>query len=383
MNKLLIITEQIGNSAAGIVSEEWVKVFLNNDIKCQVVCKNFKTKYVNEKSILKLDENISTTQLNKVKYIIFNRDVSRDKWIKNIFKKYIEKIVYFNPDKILVIAAGQTDSMLRLGNNISNTLNKSYHVHYLDAIPAPECWGVNPLFRNAIKKSIDKYYNKSYSISATNETMLKYLNNLYNKKPNIVSDVIYNPAVGDFNNYKINKNYALYLGNLSKVRNGKTLFEAMSKIAVLFPNFNFIFAGNNKAIITSSAKHYGIDKNIKIYDYIENTDEILKYAKILIDIDIESEGDVFISSKFNRYLNTNKPILNISSSNSPTAKIIKEFNSQSIISVRHCTSDIIDAISYLIQFKMTDREVNKRAEIARRFNINNLYLKLYNILKSN
>jgi len=369
MKKIFIVTGNIGKSPAGIVTEEMINGLLKAGAELQIVCNRCYASLEGNVVVDEFPEKKEITQLHKILYILLNRDPRWTNWISRVAGEARKKADTFNPDFILGIAAGQTDRIPALASKVSELCGKPLHLHAVDAIPSPEAWGVNPYLRKAIQKSVKLFFKNADSLSLTNDVMLDYQLDIAGRNKTERTFTFYNPYRGHFihGDSDAEKPYALYLGSLNVVRHARQLVAAMKLISITHPEFRLFFVGTDREIIESYFAGGDIPENITVFDWTDDPETFIRKASVLVDIDIDRAGDVFMSSKLVRYLNSDIPILSITQTNSPASKILSNAG-EGIQVVPHQAAEIHGALTKLLK-RSKETDLNKRLQIVKLFDL--------------
>jgi glycosyltransferase involved in cell wall biosynthesis len=297
--------------------------------------------------------------------------------MKRIVQKNLDSIKDFKPQKIFVVAAGQSHLVPELGYKVARLLDTNYHLHTLDAIPSPACWGVAPVLSKAVGKSVTKYFANANSFSATNKVMLDYLVK-YHELPNEQKKgVVYNPISDEFIYQSKPGNYALFLGNLNSQRNGKALLHGIANIQKIIPYFKFLFLGTSEDVISNQFINNKVPDNIEIRSFVKDPNLLIERANFLIDVDIDGVDDVYISSKLIKYLNSDIPILSISNADSPSRKLLNEYAGPDIITCCHSPKNVEQNIFFGLNNQL--KRTKEREQFAEKFDIKNLSYELKSI----
>src|SRR5690606_22476348 len=142
----------------------------------------------------------------------------------------------------------------------------------------------------------------------------------------VPSEVIYNPVYDKMTlrceNYNGEK-YLLYAGKINIKRHPKLLIQVMIMLEEILPELKLYFLGTGQNEILNNCSENKFPQNIKVFDWSDKPEEYMKNALALVDVDINKKEDVFISGKLMSYLNSNIPILSITTEDSPSSKLLK------------------------------------------------------------
>lgn len=265
------------------------------------------------------------------------------------------------------------------GRMISKQAGCKHAVHSVDAIPPPG-WPGNKLYYNGVKRLVKKYLKNIDGFFTTNNQMLNYQLTTFEPKKEIVTADIYNSIDREFTYLPESREDSfnfVYTGKIYGLRNPSYLLHAFEKLLKKFPNARLIFIGtwrNGKSFPELNAN---TEKNIDILPHQDELTKFYKEATALIDIDIEMEGDVFMSSKIVNYLPFNRIIISQTGANSPSREIFR--NISSIFQCDHNADQLYHAMVKAILEK-DQMGYADRADIAQEFNVENVARKLHELL---
>ena len=295
--------------------------------------------------------------------------------------KYLDTISNFHPDIVLTFSSCDAFSIIQLGNLISKQFSIPHHVHAVDALPAPECWGENRFLRKSKINYIRRLSADIQIFTSSNKQMLEYQLGLINNH-NLLSDVIYNPINTEFicSNNKTKIITILYVGSLmsnSKGRNGIQYYKSIIHFKDI-SKYQFIFLGTGLDVKNTFNDIYPLPSNVHFISWTDNIDEYIKNSSLLIDIDIDADNDVFLSSKLIKYLNSDLPIISITGTNSPATNLLA-VNGLGTLIISHDPELIKNSI---INFDSIHIDLNTRHEYIQQFMINNIISDIMNIYAS-
>ena len=155
-------------------------------------------------------------------------------------------------------------------------------------------------------------------------------------------------------------------------------FKAISQIDCL-SNFEFIFIGTKPEVINKYIELFSIKNKCIYVPWVDSVDEYISDASLLIDIDIDAENDVYLSSKLIKYLNSDVPILSITGNNSPSRKLVSQ-KGLGVICVHHDFNLIKSSILSLHTIQVN---LDIRLKFLSKFSVNNVLnglMQLYSAL---
>lgn len=336
---ILVIVESIGKTAAGIMAEEFFSELITKNPETLIICNDAITNKIPNEKIIEL--RLSPIQHNRIDHFLLittKKDWRGGVWVIKGLNKFNNLNLKFKPDIILSFISSSGFHILKLGYEISKKLIIPFAIHAVDPLPSTPSWGKNPFLRKAIMSVIKPYFEHASLISATNEAMINYqLKVLGLDKKNKNTAVIPNPS--QFCKLSNDKNSSrrtisfLYLGSLYLKRSAEKIIKAFINFSNKQPLTNLYFVGN---ISNVNKKYYSdICENIFFSDWTDNPIEYISKSDVLIDIDADIEGDVFMSSKLPFYLNIDKIVLSITPKNSPARIILENLPETTVLSEHH------------------------------------------------
>lgn len=355
MVNLLVICENIGKSATGIVIESFLKYLDNSkELNLIIICNQNYSDYAFKDLRLIGFEKQHVNFYYKLSLIFFGKEPGSNAWVKEGLNKLGDTKI----DIIIALTSAYSIRSFQLAFEISRKKHIPYVLHALDPMPSPKAWGEHPVLRYGIKKSVRPYYKSAALISASNRQMIAYQCNqlgLNDKK----TTFFYNPSnSGKDNSFQALQTLNgkkeikfLYLGTLYDKRSPACILDALEQLYQKGFQVSFSFVGNiNSVRIKELLKGYSF---VKLLPFQDNPDQIISEHDILVDIDADIEDDVFISSKLNFYLAIPRPILCVTPENSPSAILVKDCGSSVIVSI-HKSESIYQAIFELLKQKKID-----------------------------
>jgi glycosyltransferase involved in cell wall biosynthesis len=144
------------------------------------------------------------------------------------------------------------------------------------------------LLREYLNKKI---LPKAYRIIAESKDLKKKIINLYKLNPNSIIVIPNLPSIflrKKINIKKINKkfnylkNFYFYPAQYWEHKNHKIILDAVKKLKSKKRNINFVFCGKDKGnlkYIYKKIHEYGIEENIKIYNYLKDEELLVLYKR--------------------------------------------------------------------------------------------------------
>jgi glycosyltransferase involved in cell wall biosynthesis len=369
--KILILTENVGQTAPGIVFEKLIQgLSIHHDLT--VLSANFE----------------SSSDLSKVKNVIISRKLNIH---QRIFKllialfgvnpydlywsvKSIRKLNDLSSTKfdiILSFISFHHYKGLIAGHFYSKNGKIKHAVHSLDAIPPPG-WPKNRLYSRGVKRLIRCYLRNVDVFFTTNPQMLDYQLGTFKHKMGLLTNVIYNPGQVDpkiFKHCEFDTNNFVYTGGIYQVRKADYIVAGFQRLLKSHPNSKLQFVGSQLPEDLLSMLYENEYKKIEIVPFTKNLDPYYEKATALIDIDADIENDVFLSSKMPNYLMINRIIICETGTNSPSRHLFKGINS--IIQCDHDADQLYLAMKMAIKMRNTV-SFDDRSQVVKLFKLENI-----------
>jgi len=374
--KILIITENVGGTAPGIVFERLIKgISKIHDV--DVLTSDF------DPSIEKFEiNNLITINRQKVhprihKFLISIFGISPLDWIwskKSIFHVRDQKY-----DLVISLISFHHYSALLLGNIFTKQFKVRFMVYSVDANPAPLGWSKDNLYFRMVKKMMAKYLPQADYFFSANEQMLAYQLKTFKGKETLVTGVLFNPNFGKLIKYDFkNRNYCfLYTGGIYGVRKVEYVINGFRKFLASYPNSSLEFVGSSipKDVLDVLSK----EERAKIifHPFTKNLKPFYERSTALLDIDADLENDVFLSSKIINYIAVNRIIISETGPNSPSRKLFKGI--PSIIQCDHNEDAIAEAMKRAINLYQ-DVDFYDRSKVLSLFDLNSIVSNLNRII---
>lgn len=307
--------------------------FQHAGLQCRVICNTWEGK-TNEEVEIASTEKGHTTNARWAKFgiILIGRDYiayNHEREVKRLLaneKKHVDIVLSY-------VHMGDF-SPIQLGYWYANKSKKPYWIHTVDPLPSVKGWGEKPIFRRAVKRSLQRYFDRADVCSANNEAMLQYQVERMDFKGETFC--LYTPFVGTAASLEqdaskpTDKTVLLYAGSFYGKRRPEPLLEAFLHYTSKNDKVELWIAGRNNIDINSYGANPGA-KRIKLLGFVSNIEELYQKSDILIDIDANIPGDVFISGKLVEYLQKDKIILSITPKGSPTEAWLSEVPVSTVI----------------------------------------------------
>jgi hypothetical protein len=355
MKKLLIIVEDIGVTAPGIVFERLiielmkkseVDVFCVNNLsldlaECSKInsinCFFVKSKLINMLSRL-LMRFFSFDLMSMLIALFLRKKINKTITIKH---KY---------DGLIAFVSHSHYSSLLVAENIKkNIVGAKYLAYFVDAIPAPIGWikeNENIKLKNFI---INRLRNVDI-LCSSNEMMLKYQLSMIDPNRLPKSGVLYNPSITqqvDLPHCDNLKKVFLYTGSIYGPRKVSYLFLALKKILSIRDDVYIVFVGSNIPVDQFNLLSNSEKTHVICHDFTENLIGFYENSIALLDINSDLIDDIYLSSKVIGYLGVNRLIISESVDNSPPAILFS--NIPSILRCDHNPDSIFNCMTYAIE----------------------------------
>ncbi len=365
--KLLIIANDIGHSAPGIVYQTIIgELIKTNDIDIILVEHNdcIDSSINVLPSVNRFFEH---PRLSNLSMSLLGRIITDDLWVFRQ-KKKINKRRIKDYDAIISFVSNFNYKGILLGNYLSRKNRIKWVIYSVDAIPAPIGWAKDNLLHRNTEKFINKYIYRCDAFFSANEQMLKYqLNNLssFNKFTGIMYTPYRNNSIPAPKSDDVT---FLYTGSLYGPRKKEALLDGFRLFLKYKPLSKLIFVGNFSMQGFEKYKDLLDDKKLLLYSHTSNLFDFYKSSTVLIDINAYFDNDVFLSSKIVNYLPMNRPIISITGLNSPSRNIFTE--DPTIIHCKHEPTEICNAMIQTTELK--DFDSCWRKKYIEMFSVNNV-----------
>jgi len=364
---ILILTMNIGGNAPGVSFERLISGLSDyHNIDVFTVLNNA-TNYFTHVNSIEVVPYIDMPGFRKSQLILLLGLNPFDLlWAHNVKNRIRKKKGKY--DIIISFVSNEHYAGLIAGVILSKILKTKLAAFSVDAIPAPLGWSIDNLYFRSCRKFIDKYLSKVDILFAANKKMLDYQKSFL-KNSNIVFDVVYNPSPPQLCVYKEAKEHIfLYTGEIYQVRRVKYLFKALQLILKEYPQVELHFVGSRIPVEEFEILNATERDAIRIYPWTHDLNSFYERSYCLIDIDADIENDVYLSSKINNYVMTNRPILCETGKNSPSRQIMHGI--PSILQCNHNSEEIYYCMKKVIENPITN--FSDRKEIIKLFSIDNI-----------
>lgn len=378
--KVLVVVEDIGRTAPGIVFERLIRELSR---RCQVdlivseYCPSLKLDNVSEISIVK--KKYVHPKLSFLFFSIFTLDFTDFAWCRKILKRIENKNKY---DIVFSLIASSRMTSLIVSHLFKNSSVKRV-VYSVDAIPAPKWWSGSELHYNVFLRMMKKYLSRIDLLFLSNGQMMQYMKNILSSKNNMEYEVLYTPSTEGlkyFQYVKCETYNFVYTGGIYGPRKASYLLAGFKKLLEKYPNSKLQFVGSR--ISNDILIQYDNDflRCIEIIPRVDDLDPFYEKAVALIDIDADVDNDVFISSKMSNYLVVNRLIISETGRNSPSRNLFKGIDS--IMQCDHDSEQLYNAMKKAIEMEKNVNVYADRNDVIRLFSVKDIVDKLMNIFQS-
>lgn len=374
--KILIITDQVGRTAPGIVFERLILgLSWANEIDLCVSNLESSLNFSKVKRIYRFRKNNYFPRFNKFLFTFFGIHVFDSFSALNAIKS-LSKDEIIKYDFVFVFLSFNHYSSLLAGIHLKKNFQKRLIVYSVDAIPAPIGWLKNDMFYFSLTNFIKKCYDYVDVLYSSNPKMLEYQLKVLNNKNFIYTGILLSPNLIEKSNYPLSNDGIyrfVYTGGIYGLRTSKYLLEGFNLLLKYYPQSKLIFVGTKFDDNTLSFIENHFSENVEIYPFASDLSKFYKDSTALIDIDASVDNDVFLSSKIVNYLMINRIIICETGSNSPSRFLFEGVGS--IIRCDHNSEELCDAMKKAIQIQF-NIDFEDRKDVISKFNLNNVIEKL-------
>lgn len=341
--KILVIASSTGNTAPGKVFSKYLSLMEKDKCVDIDVISNDSSVNATYMKLKKIHPRIKKISVSYFGCDIFDYFQAKE-YMKKMEKRY---------DIVFSMMSANHFFPLYFGYFYKKKFKDVQWINYsVDAIPAPEGWGLSKSYSDGLIRMIKKFLINVDHLYFSNQVMLSYqlelLGNCFNGK----SGVLYTLPHHDYIELLPKQNKRpftlLYTGGIYQARRVDQLLLALEKLVLEGIDIQLNFVGTNPAAVDLSIISEKASSKIKFFGYATDLLPFYQEADLLIDIDAAIENDVFISSKFFNYLMINRNILCITSQDSPTMQLVKEKNLSGIFFSTHYSDEIANKLSSVI-----------------------------------
>lgn len=369
--KILIITEEFGKSANGLVAENIAKGLVK-DAEVDVITDQYSPLGdVDCNVFVRRKYNKSRIQFLSVKYL--GLDILSHWWPLSMPPQICRKY-----DLILSIVSMGHYASMRIGRDFKTKYGGRFFAYFVDAVPAPVPFRNDLLYIDKVGTYIRKYCDNVEVIFSATQEMSDYQKSII-ENPEILFSELYNPSkTNELVSFREKSNDIVftYTGNIYPPRNPKYILEAFSKLLETYPNAKLQIIGNRMKYYFDSFTEklpQDVQKQILKLPFQPNLQDIFQNSTALIDLGCEVENDVYMSNKINGYFSYCRPIICETSAKSPAARIFKDM--KSVLLCNHNADDIYKAMIQVVT-SMEDVDYTERYRILNDMSISGVSRKI-------
>lgn len=363
--KFLILTENLGKTAPGIVFERLVNEIASRH-EVVVCCLNDYTQEGGGRVHSRCSDddvigNRIMTPSTKARLSRLSLSLFGDDWSARINARALRRVYEGSGanlgvfDYIFSLVSFRHTSPLLLAEQLVDAVGGQKSIAYfVDAIPAPLGWSEDNLEFRGLKRFAVQRVKHLDVLFSSNAQMLDYQLRLLEERLSVRGGVLFNPISCGPKNFPPpprDKHNFLYTGGIYGKRTAKHLFNALKKVLRVNPNVYLVFVGTQISEQELCVLDDWERSHVVIESFVRDLDPFYKDAVALIDIDADMDNDVFLSSKVTNYLPVNRIILSETGSNSPASKLLGGL--ESIVQCAHDPDEIAECIIKVVEMSLS------------------------------
>lgn len=367
--KILVIAQNIGRTAPGIVFEALIKN-LSERTTLDVICSNYYPSSdlpkIRHKQLIE-EPRLLTPRITAYADRLFNYffEISWRDWL--IGKKKIQLRDKY--DAIIAFGSAGCLSPLQLACKYREQYKTQILAYLVDACPTPYWWSP-PFGQSGVGRFLYRVSKKINYFISSNPQMLVYQKQFLCKERISTFDILYTASLTpEYTKPKLTEDINfVYLGSLYGLRTPKYLIEAFRKFVKDCPSAKLVFVGTNSSILNYVTGD--IRSNIEVKPFTDCPEQYFQDATALLDIDADFDNDIFLSSKFTNYIFVNRPIICETGKGSPVRELASGLTS--ILLCEHNSEQLYEALKQC---------VNNEYDYSERENLKELFSPRYNAEK--
>lgn len=342
--KILIITEEYGRSANGLVVENIVKGLIEFADITILTDEYFPKDKLDCKTVIRSKYTSIRIQTYSIKYL--GIDILSQWWLS-----FLPKELQCGFDLIFSVISTGHYAPLRVGSKIKKQYGGHFYAYFVDAIPAPKPFLKDDVYINNISRYINWYCDNVEVIFSATQEMSDYQSTIVDNH-NIRFEELYNPSKTNdivYFSEKSKSRVFTYTGNIYIPRNPKYLLDAFSMLLKAYPDAQLKIIGNNILNYFDSflkEQSFEVQEHVQCLPFQKDLTEIFKDSSALIDIGCDVENDVYMSNKINGYIAYGRPIICETSESSPASRIFKGM--KSVLLCRHNAEELYEAMMQVL-----------------------------------
>ncbi len=305
-------------------------------------------------------------------------------WIPSVINQAKKLKLHIKPRVIIAFSRPETD--LLIGVKLKKIFNVPLVIHFSDP------WVDNPYYERAkgfIKWSnslLESWVMKNADlILFTNEdqkhlVMRKYSKVIQNKARTL--DHCYDDTLYPLKVKKLEKFIIRHIGNLYKQRTPDSFLQAIQRLIEDNPDIKkkilIEFYGQISESAKESIKTYSLENIVSLKSSVPYKEslELMDSTDLLLNIDAESEHNIFFPSKLVDYIGSKKNVLCISSPKGPSSEIINSYGGKSF------SHEQVDEIKdYILNTINSDCEFGCDPKIVEKYSVKTVANYFENIVR--
>lgn len=371
--------------------------FINALYKASYPYKVYCNRYLveeNAKNTIVLNKDYCLSpRMAKAGIILFGRDFLNANFERDATKRILKDSQLKNEANLIIMPFMHMGdfSSVEIAYRLKMKRKWLLWIHTVDPLPSVEAWGEKPIFRKAVIRSLNSKFKCAELFSANNPSMTNYQVKLMGYKGNsfthyTISEFIEKEDV--YSNSKIQDEINLvYAGSFYGKRNPDLLIKAFEQALISNPQLNIrlLIYGKNNIKLDDYSFSNEVKSRVEIRGFSNNIGKVLSDADVLVDVDANIDGDVFMSGKIVEYLGYYKPLLVLSPKGSPTRELFETNNAdQGVFIAGYSLEELANSIKDVACFvKQKKRKLN-RESVEHRFKgevvLQNMVKELKNIV---
>lgn len=218
----------------------------------------------------------------------------------------------------------------------------------VDAIPAPVGWGLATGYRAGLIRMIRRYMSSADTLCFSNPVMLAYQLEYLGDRFTGVGKVLYTITQSEYIDMPIRNEggpfVLVYAGAIYQARRVDHLLGAFARLVEEGFNVELLFVGTDPRSLQLGNLSELVAAKVRFVGYQSDLTWVYGQADLLVDIDADIDGDVFISSKFFGYLMVNRRILCITRQDSPVDQLVRSKAIEGVTIAEHSANSVYQAI---------------------------------------
>lgn len=311
---------------------------------------------------------------------------ARKYWIKPSVKFLSD---YLKNNKVdVIITTGPPHSMHLIGMELKNKFPIKWISDFRDPWTDIDYFHQLPLIEKSRKKHKEleqRVLQQSDAILVIGKTMKENYKK-FNKNIHVIGNGFDGEVAGS--DTKLDKKFTItHVGMMNADRNPIILWEALSELKLdnsdLYKNLEIKLIGEVAAEVRKSIADHKLDKKTKYIQYVSH-EKVMSYQKytqiLLLAVNNVPSAKGIITGKIFEYLQANRPVLAIGSTDGDLAEIIKNTNSGTVIDFHDKVTMKKTILFWYKKFKSGDLKNNTIG--IDQYHRKELTRQLYDVIKS-